>query len=92
VILYPYSAFTIESSTPTLRINLNERTIVACILERISKPFKIMGTQKSIHVVPKIGRKSGNASKEKICRHWNSVAVSAKVAFCSQNLLPATLV
>jgi hypothetical protein len=24
--LYPYSAFTIESSTPTLRINLNERT------------------------------------------------------------------
>jgi hypothetical protein len=27
VILYPYSTFTIESSTPTLRINLNERTI-----------------------------------------------------------------
>jgi hypothetical protein len=30
VILYPYSAFTIESSTPTLRINLNEGTIFFC--------------------------------------------------------------
>jgi hypothetical protein len=27
VIIYPYSSFTIEPSTPTLRINLNERTI-----------------------------------------------------------------
>jgi hypothetical protein len=28
VILYPYNGSTIESATPTLRINLNERTLL----------------------------------------------------------------
>jgi hypothetical protein len=32
VILYPYSTFTIESSTPTLRIHLNEGTIPTVVM------------------------------------------------------------
>jgi hypothetical protein len=32
VIVYPYSTFTIESSTPTLRITLNERTIPTVVM------------------------------------------------------------
>jgi hypothetical protein len=66
VIRYPYSAFTIiESSTPILRIHLNERTI-----QRITNYMNVLfPTEKSVHfpnVIYKMQLKFFSRSKQKM--------------------------